>query len=268
MSKAQILIEDDTPHHTLQSAYVICCTPRSGSYLLAFTLEQQGLGLPREYFNPSNRELNHYLSQHLEQDIEHTPNYLKEGTLFDQLQDIVQQQRRSHNGIFGTKLFGGDVGYNPKRMKRFQNRMTVPTKYIVLRRTDLVAKAISVHFAMESNQWFEERSKKLNNGQVKYNYNKIKRYLTAMKVAHNFWDTYFPEEDNNVIIIKYSDLATDFRNTITRINMFLGFEGLDIPAPPIQKQSHPLKESFRKLFLTQYKAELKQQRHSRMNDEE
>lgn len=260
MSKARIVIDDDTPQHTLKSAYVICCTPRSGSYLLAFTLEQQGLGIPREYFNPSNRELNRYLSHHLGQDIEHRPHYLKEGTLFDQLQDIVQQQRCSQNGIFGTKLFGGDMGYNPERMQRFQNRMTVPTKYIVLRRSDLVAKAISVHFAMENNQWFEERGKTLDNEQVQYDYAKIKRYLTAMKVAHDFWDAYFPEEGNNVLIVNYSDLATDFRNTIKRINTFLGFEGLDIPAPPIQKQTHPLKESFRKLFLTEYKAELKQQR--------
>ncbi len=249
----EIRIEDDRPNYELKEAYVICTTPRSGSNLLSFTLEQQGLGIPREYLNPSRKDVYLYFSHHQQTQFEISQQYLNHDERLSQLQNIIQNNRCSENGIFGTKLMVKDLYFEPERFELFQQNMKVPTKYIVLKRRNIVEKAISMYFAFETEQWIVNHQEKPTLDLIPYDYQKIAHYMTGLKEANQFWDTLFPNSSSNALVVYYKDLVRDFRGTIQNINTFLGHDGLPIPEPPIQKQTHPLKKSFEKLFVAEYK---------------
>ncbi len=253
MRKEFISIEDDTPQNAIQEAYVVCTTPRSGSNLLILTLEEQGLGYPHEYVNNKRNDLYYYLQHHTQQTWEDDPSYLDDPQRLSQLQNILQQNRCSENGIFGTKLFAADLYFKPERFDLFQQNMKVPTKYIVLKRRNIVEKAISMYFAFETEQWIVNHQEKPTLDLIPYDYQKIAHYMTGLKEANQFWDTLFPNSSSNALVVYYKDLVRDFRGTIQNINTFLGHDGLPIPEPPIQKQTHPLKKSFEKLFIAEYK---------------
>ncbi len=253
MRKEFISIEDDTPQNAIQEAYVVCTTPRSGSNLLILTLEEQGLGYPHEYVNNKRNDLYYYLQQHTQQTWENDPSYLDDPQRLSQLQNILQQNRCSENGIFGTKLFAADLYFKPERFELFQQNMKVPTKYIVLKRRNIVEKAISLHFAFETEQWYAKNESVLHTEEVKYHFHLINKHFQDLRKADLFWHNIFPVESANVMFVYYQDLTTRFEDTIQKINHFLGHGGLSIPKPPTQKQIHPLKKSFEKLFIAEYK---------------
>jgi trehalose 2-sulfotransferase len=257
MEKQTVYIEDDTPNHIIKSAYIVCTTPRSGSNLLTFTLEQQGLGRPNEYFNPNRKDINRYLQQHLQKDIPHTQDYLHKFAHLTPLQKIIQHNRCCERGIFGSKLFAQDLNCEEQLFQSFQENMLVPTKYILLKRKDIISQAISLHFATETKQWHSSTKTSSQVEQVSYDYNTLERYLTHFKIAQAFWATQFPTATENVLILDYADLAENYTTTIQRVNTFLGHEGIEVPVPPIQKQSDPLKEVFRKRFIADFRAQHK-----------
>ena len=257
METQRVQIKDDTPNHNINSAYIICTTPRSGSNLLTFSLEDQGLGRPNEYFNPNRTDINRYLQDHLQKEIPHTHDYLHNLENLTSLQQIIQHNRCCKHGIFGAKLFAQDINCEERIFQSFQENMLVPTKYIFLSRKDIVRQAISFHFANETKQWYSSTKAHRQIEHVPYNYILLKAYLMHFKIAQAFWKTQFPVETENVLILDYADLANNFKTTIQRVNTFLGQKNIAVPVPPIQKQSDPLKELFRKRFIAELRADLK-----------
>jgi len=241
----------DQPSSPTTHNYIICCTPRSGSNLLSFTLAKQGLGIPLEYFNfrenPKcseffnricNTELDPYTAS-----IEQKQQYLRE----------LLRKRTTENGIFGLKIF---PHHYPENL--IETILPEPIQYIWIQRRDFVGQAISFYFAQSLQQW---HSKRTASGELpSYSFKDIFEIFTDLKNLQREWFRFFKDRNVNVYQTSFEDLSNDFEATIQNINEFLGFPDLDIPDAPIQKQTHPLKLEFQERFINDITA----QKHKRL----
>jgi LPS sulfotransferase NodH len=134
-----------------KAAYLICTTPRSGSWLLADALDQTGLaGHPQEYFMnhaafdaswgvPTRANLGAYL-------------------------DYVRDASTTDNGVCGIKLHwsqlrflaglvGSSIDDTDAAFAWLMHELS-PLQVIRLDRNDKIRQAISFHRAMSDQQWW------------------------------------------------------------------------------------------------------------------
>ena len=246
------------------STYCICTTPRSGSNLLMFTLKQQGIGLPDEYFNHNRIDLKWYLEQHfnivLDKDafirgLERFPN---EPELLRQHTVNLQKNRLSDNGIFGSKIFAGDLLLDTENWKLVYTTLSPKPRIIHLIRDNLVEQAVSYYVAANKNEWFLDRDNSLSEmNAIPYDYKVIRRIVKTLKQGNEFWNQVLDHTESNTLRVTYTQLSTDFTGSIQQINAFLGFAGIPVPEPPIRKQTDPIKEQLISMFMEDVRRKMK-----------
>ena len=103
----------DRPAYTETANYFICTTPRTGSNLLMFALQEQGLGLPMEYFNTKIPKMALFAERN---GIDNFNNLQQSAAMrqnnhcdYQRYSKILQSCRRTKNGIFGAKIFADSL---------------------------------------------------------------------------------------------------------------------------------------------------------------
>jgi trehalose 2-sulfotransferase len=209
----------------VRSSYLICATPRTGSYFLCDLLTATGVaGRPTEYLLPGYRrqrtqewEISTYPEYH-----EHT---LAAGT--------------TANGIFGTKVHGGQMLLflrlaTGKPWLCYEERHPVveewfpnPT-YIWIRRRDRVAQGISWVKASQSHVWWDsdvDPSPPIGTPDpesVRFDFDAIDRAIESLTHWDAEWRTFFDAAGIDPVIISYEDLLDDSRGCVDRVLAALG----------------------------------------------
>ena len=244
----------DQPSRIPKRKYVICTTPRSGSNLLTFALGQQNIGLPQEYLN---WKTNGFLSFCQRVGITTPPKITNiSEAVQDNFQELslyiqaIQQYRTSQNGIFGTKVFAEDLASNEQAFEAMNTTFGKNTFYIYLYRKDMIAQAVSLYFAFQTSIWHSNSTVKPSIDTVEFNFLHILHYFKQIKENNSYWLKIFSKNKNLPIYrLSYSELTSNYEQTITKINSLLGITDIEIPPPPIQKQYSPLKEEFKERFI-------------------
>jgi LPS sulfotransferase NodH len=133
------------------ATYVICTTPRSGSWLLADCLDQTGLaGRPQEYF------MNH-VAFHPDWGVPHREN------LGDYL-EFVRAEATTENGVCGFKLHWSQLRHlatvvgsgidDTETAFDWLAQEFAPLTVIRLSRVDKLRQALSYHRALSDQQWW------------------------------------------------------------------------------------------------------------------
>lgn len=247
--KDLIKITDDTPENKIRSSYIICTLPRSGSNLMMFTFRKQGLGHPHEYFNQNRVDVFHYVVHHTDSlDLtDWTPGFLNKSATLSEYTQALTQNRCSSNGVFGSKLFANDVNYSQENWMVLKKALPEDTKYIYLQRKDLIAQSISMYFAAVTNVWFEKKETS-EETLVEYSFEKILPFFEDLKKGYVFWEKMFSQPSPNAMIVRYADLAQNYKETIRSVNTFMGHHDLEIPPQSIRKQVNSLKEAYSQRF--------------------
>ena len=219
------------------------------------TLERLGLGFPEEYLNGLRPKVCELATQVLQHQLLNQENFFESSEEIKHYLRYLKHYRCSENGVFGIKVFARDVAHTVDNFEQLTKLIGPPTKYIVLKRKNVVKQAISMYIASKDKQWVKSGLSPLKTN-IEYDFDWLLKAVNYIRLCNQFWSKIFPEENENVLFMTYEDLSKEFPTLIQQACCFLGHDTPTMPTPPLQKQFNPLKNDFYRRF----KADLKQMR--------
>jgi trehalose 2-sulfotransferase len=232
-------------------SYLICCMPRTGSWLLSEALQRTGVaGRPREYFAPE-RQQNFADSWGMSIEsgwTEYLNRVIKEGT--------------TSNGVFAAKVHWyqfkylmqrlNDPSSHQKAMPSLMSEVFPGLHYIYLTRRDKVRHAVSYAKATYTQLWWEIDSpdglgRRVLARTPQFDAARIDRLFEVIVRHERSWRQYFRQCGATPFKICYEDLVQDYEGAACRI-----LEYLQVPIPAgtkfersrLRKQADDLSEEW------------------------
>jgi LPS sulfotransferase NodH len=217
-------------------SYFICGTPRTGSSLLLGLLESTAVaGRPQAYFREPDEQL-WAEKWRIPRTAEGTFRY----------PDFVQAALaagRTGSGVFGAKLMWGTLGELVDKLSTLHpelacedaellNRAFGLTRFVHLRREDVLAQAVSWLRAEQTNAWYvgghgEIGGAAPDGGEPVFDADRIGE-LVRMAGEHNAaWEEWFASFGIEPYMVTYEELDADNVGVTLGI---LDFLGLELPA--------------------------------------
>lgn len=182
-----------------EKSYFLCSTPRSGSTVLCYALQQTGkLGSPDEFFSPDSEDR------------------------WGAEPDAVIRQlitERTVNGVFGIKAHFNE--FMPVYLSRHMAWLS-PAKYVFLERADKVAQAVSLVKADQGGWWNSLQARP--SAKPRYDYDEILRALHFILEQNHAWEAFFAANDLERLSITYEQFLEAPRDTVRSIGEYLDVE--------------------------------------------
>lgn len=184
--------------------YVICSTPRTGSYFLCDLLRSTGcLGRPHEYFGgPAMRRIG-------------WPDYPLD--LAGQVAAVLRDGCTA-NGVFGAKLFAAQF---ERHGRKLFDKLGDPM-LIFLEREDVLGQAISFTRAAQTDVYFAGDLQEEVPG---FDAALIRDYLEQILRWNASWQLYFARSGIVPLRLSYEQMTADPQRTIDRISAALAVPG-------------------------------------------
>lgn len=227
------------------TSFLICATPRSGSFLLCEALINTGIaGNPGEYFWRGNEP------------------FWKERWGVSNYADYLMkaiEQGTSLNGVFGAKIMWGyfdDCIGKIQQIPVYQGidlpsllpKVFPKLHYVQMIRRDKVRQAISFWKALETNIWaWSSDAIPVPEKEPTFNFERID-HLKQEIIAHEAaWGKYFEMCQVKPLVIVYEKLALEYEETAREVLRFLGIPvplNLEFAARKMKRQSDALTEAW------------------------
>jgi trehalose 2-sulfotransferase len=241
-------------------SYLVCATPRTGSSLLCGLLQSTGAaGRPESYFRRADEQ-----SWAARWGIVRSPD----GAFsYSDYMRAALAAGRTANGVFAARLMwgtleemvgklatiyadhsGGDVG--------LLNRAFGCTRFVYLRRDDVLRQAVSWLRAEQSNVWFETvQSGHERPGQEPcFDFDRIRELVQLIGDHDAAWRDWFIAAGIRPCLVRYEDLEADPVGVTCNVLDFLGL-GLP-PGREIAVQHRRLADELNARWIDQYRAEM------------
>ena len=241
------------------ASYVICTTPRSGSWLLSDGLSSLRIaGRPREWFNRVEQQL-HCARWRMRNDTDlGLHRYLQ----------LARAGSTSPNGVSGLKLhyyqfaqlpsiLAGYPGLRGLEAGEILRHLFPGAKFIWLTRRDKVHQAISFRLALNTQRWWTLNSTTVpisHGGEPAYDAEAIGRMSEIFARNDERWQAFFERFAIVPMTIVYEDLAAEYEPTLRRVLRWLGLpeaETVAVPHPRLQRQADARNQE----WATRYHAE-------------
>ena len=207
--------------------YVICTTPRSGSWLLCRQLYNAGLGVPSEYFNELHLVP---LCRRWGVDPRDTRAYV----------EAVRAHRTTPNGACGTKLMWTQFAGRRSALKVALFHDALP---ILLVRDDGTAQAISMLVASITGVWERDAAPTTRPRQdLAWDPAHVERLEAEFAHENASWDAFFATRRIAPLVVRYESFVADQSKTVRRIAEALGFAAGDYALPPPEPPPSALPE--------------------------
>jgi trehalose 2-sulfotransferase len=225
-------LKEGIPSGSPKQGYLICATPRSGSYFLCDVIRSTGcMGRPHEFFEAG---------------------MMKRLGRTDYPEDIpgqiaaAQRLGATSNGYYGAKFFPAQI--DGAALAAIREGFSDPP-LIHLTRRDLLGQAISLTRAALSRQFFSGPE-----GSVapEFDADLIRDYLERIVHWNAAWDIYFARTGIEPLRVIYEDLVDDPQSQIDRMAEALGLHGevrLDPSRLSMRVQRDALSAEWRERFL-------------------
>ena len=252
------------------SGYIICTSPRSGSWLLSDALARTRIaGNPREWFNPQQE---HASRSRMSAASLLDPTF---GSYFDEVAVLAS----SVNGVRGAKLHFSQLARLSARLHtidRFKHLtdQELPgsafrgCRYIWLSRENKERQAISYVRALTTRQWWVLKDAADREHETVPDFALDMRAIYAaeliLKRDDQHWSALFDLAGIKPLRILYEDLARDYSATTREVLTWLGVgdrHGTPIPSPRLMKQADSTSEISLKQYRT-YKSQMLDSRAS------
>jgi LPS sulfotransferase NodH len=245
-------------------SYLLCCVPRSGSWLLADLLEQTDVaGRPEEYFRPDHR-------------VQWSKEWgIPVKSAYSRYVGAALANTATDNGVFGVKThwyqlewFTGELralsGAGPDATEAAMVEQWLPDPhYVHLHRDDTVRQAISYYRATYSDKWFRLVEDDLGTGEGRYirpvpmpdkpDWGHV-RFLEQAVITHERrWSEFFAQSGIAPLEIRYEDMVLAPEEALLRVLGFIGVQlplGTPPPAPRLKKQADEETERLVEEYLT------------------
>jgi trehalose 2-sulfotransferase len=228
-------------------SYLVCCAPRSGSWLLADLLEQTDVaGRPEEYFRPD------YRKQWSEE-----WGIPPEGP-YSRYIATALANTSTDNGVFGVKTHWYQLEWFASELREIPGSDADATEaalveqwlpdphYVHLYRDDTVRQAISYYRAAYSDRWFhlieedEERFVSPVPMPETPDWAHVRFLEETVISQERRWKKFFAESGIAPLEIRYEDMVQSYGETLQRVLDFIGVQlppGTPMPTTRLKKQA-------------------------------
>ena len=199
-------------------AYVICTTPRSGSWLLCRQLVNAGIGVPSEYLGIDHMNA---LYARLGVDPRDTRAYLK----------ALRERRTTPNGVFGTKLLWPQFA---DRRVALKVELLRDARLVYLNRRDLAPQVVSLHLSIVTGRWdftdatAPNRRSDIAIGDLAH----LATCQALLEGQHRAWRELFEGQRLKVETMYYEDIVADQAGAVKRVAALVGLAPSEYRVPP------------------------------------
>jgi LPS sulfotransferase NodH len=212
-------------------SYFVCATPRTGSSLLLGLLDSTGVaGRPQAYFRAPD--------EHLWARRWQLPGTHDGGFSYRDYVQAALTHGRTPNGVFGAKLMWGTLdemlgklaAVSPDVTGADMNLLTRTfgvTRFVHVRREDVVAQAVSWLRAEQTGTWYLG-----GNGEISgatgagrppaYDRRRITALIRTIGAHHAAWQAWFASAGIEPYEVRYEQLAAEKSATVAGVLTFLG----------------------------------------------
>ncbi|PWJ86906.1 LPS sulfotransferase NodH [Mesorhizobium loti] len=202
---------------TPDTSYFICTLPRSGSWLLAESLEKTGVaGRPREYFEPQ------------------LFSAMTNDALPSAINRIIRKGMTS-NRVFGAKLHWYQFEHAPRIISHRQPgelpvallmaRRFPKLKYIWLTRRDKVRQAVSYYRATRTGVWWDIAGISPPVARLPdFDFQRILQLERLLLRHEACWQRYFDEHDIDPLVLVYEEFCDNHVEAVELVLQHLGIE--------------------------------------------
>ncbi|MFC5161784.1 Stf0 family sulfotransferase [Nonomuraea angiospora] len=212
-------------------SYFVCATPRTGSSLLLGLLASTGVaGRPQAYFREPDEQL--WAGRW----------GLTAAAGYGEFVRAALAAGRTENGVFGAKLMWGTLDHVVGRLGpvhpglagqdvRLLERAFGRTRFVYLRRDDVLAQAVSWSRAEQTGAWYVGGSGEIGGAEPSgrepgYDAVEIGALIERIDEHNAAWERWFASCGVRPHRVRYEDLDADPAGVTREI---LGFLGLDLP---------------------------------------
>jgi LPS sulfotransferase NodH len=225
--------------------YVICTTPRSGSWLLCRQLVNAGIGVPSEYFGIDHINA---LYTRLGVDPRDTRAYLK----------ALRERRTTPNGVFGTKLLWPQLA---DRRAAIKVELLRDTKLVYLNRRDLAPQVVSLHLSIVTGRWdFTETTSPNRRSDIAIgDPTHLAECEDLLARQHRAWQELFEGQRLRVETMHYEDIIADQAAAVKRVAALVGLAPSEYRVPPPEPRENafsPGIEERRRALVAQWRETL------------
>lgn len=221
---------------TAADSYFVCAVPRTGSSLLLGLLESTGVaGHPQAYFREPDEPM---WAQRWQ-----LPRTAGGGFDYAAYVRAALAEGRTGNGVFGAKLMWGTLEEVVAKLGRVHpglagddrallERTFGRTRYIWVRRDDVLAQAVSWLRAEQTQVWYVGGNGEIDGGaggggQPRFDRDGIDELRRTIEEHNAGWDAWFADTGIQPYAVRYEDLDADPVGVTRGI---LDFLGLELPA--------------------------------------
>ena len=236
--------------HSPTASYLVCATPRSGSSLLTGLLKSSGVaGRPEEYFWRDDEAF--------------WSGRWGTSTFPDYLHGALAEGT-TPNGVFAAKVMWGYLDDLLGKLAALPSssgpddyqllRRAFPAlQFVFLWREDVVAQAVSLARAHQTNVWYrkEDSSPEV---EASYDFGLIDGLLRMVTDHNTAWRRWFHDHEIEPCVVRYEDLCTDPAGATMRVLAFLGIDAAS--AQPIGAQTARQRDALNTEWIARYRAEL------------
>ena len=220
--------------------YLLCCAPRSGSWLLCDLLRRSGaLGVPAEYFQPGRDAK--VLAQRF--------GLERQGTIdVHRYAAAVKRHRTTANGVFGAKV---QYWHMPALMKeRVVSRHFPAAKFVHLSRNDVVAQGVSLAIAEQTEQYVRFRD---DAGEVQcppqssFDEARVMKAIDYVLRDELKWKKFFAMNGLQPLRLTYEALLEDPQRTCQQLARYVGVDtdhAFSLADTDLLRQSNELNEEW------------------------
>ena len=199
-------------------AYVICSTPRSGSWLLCRQLINAGLGVPSEYFNVLHAAP---LCARWRVDARDTRAYLNK----------LRAMRTTPNRVWGTKLLWTQFA---ERRSALKVELLGDSRLVYLYRDDIATQAVSLHLSCLTGVWdFDGTVSTYPRTDLAWgDHAHLAECDRTIRRQNTSWHELFASRRSEPLVVRYEDFIADQPGTLVRIAEALGLAPSEYCLPP------------------------------------
>ncbi len=243
--------------------YFVCATPRTGSSLLLGLLGSTGVaGHPQAYFRAPDEPL--------WADRWQLPRTPDGGFRYADYVRAALAAGRTGNGVFGAKLMWGTLDEVVDKLSAVHpelagddvallDRTFGHTRFIYLRRDDVLAQAVSWLRAEQSGTWYVDGNGETGGADGSagtaetFDAEGIGHFTDVIRQHNAAWQAWFSSSRIRPHVVRYEDLDTDMAGTTHGI---LAFLGLDLPpGRPIVARHRRQADGVTREWVQRYRAE-------------
>jgi trehalose 2-sulfotransferase len=248
VSYARWVLRPTLPEHATEprTSYLVCGTPRSGTWLLCGLLASTGIaGRPHEYFDTRT---------------EQAAKQAWGTATFAEYLTAVLAAGTTDNGVFGAKVMWASLSNLVARLREDSLRPGAHDRavmeaafpellFVWVRREDMVAQAVSWSKAIQTGHWHHWDPP--GSARPRFHFDEIDALMREIEEHDAAWRDWFERNEIHPLELRFEELVGEKQAVVHRVVAALG---IDAASVPVAEQTAKVGNSVNDEWTRRYRA--------------